>query len=201
MSDNSNEMLGRVVVAGLRKCVEKLSKVSAGVWSVAGYDVSIGTLDEAVRRRGPDSGEAVAVYFEVKGELPFTSVILFDPRDMDRISKCFLGYSFSVSSGLSQAGELLLSELGNIILNSFTGALSNSLKRIFMPSVPKCLRGEPQCLLGALEASMDAGPRRIISIKLDIRCDGLITHSEVLGMIPEELARELSGTSQKDNRL
>ncbi|HBB66959.1 MAG: hypothetical protein A2X28_04910 [Elusimicrobia bacterium GWA2_56_46] len=192
MSENTNEMLNRVAVAGLRKCVEKLSRVSAGTWKVAGADVSMGTLDEAVKLRAPEEGEAAAVYFDVKGELPFIAILLFDPRDIDRISRCFLGYSFSASPRLNQAGELLLTELGNIILNSLAGAFSNAVKRIFIPSAPRCLRGEPQHLLGAMGASVDVKQSyRIISVKLDIQCDKSVTRCEVLGLIPEKLAQEL----------
>jgi len=192
MSENTNEMLNRVAVASLQKCVEKLSRVSAGIWKVAGADVSMGTLDEAVKLRASEEGEAAAVYFDVKGELPFIAIILFDPRDIGRISRCFLGYSFSASPQLNQAGELLLTELGNIILNSLAGAFSNAVKRIFIPSAPRCLRGEPQHLLEAMGASVDVKQRyRIISVKLDIQCDKSVTRSEVLGLIPEKLAQEL----------
>lgn len=192
-------MLGRVAVAGLRKCVEKLSRISAGVWSIAGAEVSVGTLNEAIKRHDSDDGEALSVYFEVKGERPFIAMIMFDPRDVGHISKCFLGYSFSASPGMTQAGELLLSELGNIILNSFVGALSNTLKRSFMPSAPRCLKGEPQYLLEAMGAAMDAKQRyHTVCIKLDIRCDKNVTRSEVLGLLPEKLAQELLQIEEKD---
>ena len=201
MSDNVNEMLGRMAVASLHKCVEKLSKVSAGVWSVAGYDVSTGTLGEAMKRRGPDDGEALAVYFEVKGELPFVAITLFDPRDIGRISRCFLGYSFFVSTVLNQTGELLLSELSSIILNSFVGAFSNNLKQVFMPSASRLLRGKPQGLLDAVGAVIDVTQRfHIISIKLDVQCDAEVTRSEVLGLIPEKLALALK-IDEKDQSL
>ncbi len=202
MKDNANEILGQIAVDSLQKCAEKLSRVSAGVWSIAGSEVSTGTLDEALKRGGSRDGEAMAVYFDVKGELPVIAMILFDPQDIDRISKCFLGYSFSVSPALSQAGELLLSELGNIILNSFISALSNTLKRMFMPSAPKCVRGTPRYLLKTMGAAMDVKQRgRIISIKLDTQYDKNITRSEVLGLVPEKLAQELLKLDNKDKRL
>ncbi len=202
MSDNVNEMLGRIAVASLQKCVGKLSRVSAGVWSIAGAEVSTGTLEETINHRGPQDAEATAVYFEVKGDLPFVAVILFDPRDIDRISKCFLGYSFSVSPVLTQAGEMLLSELGNIILNSFISALSNTLKRVFMPSAPECLSGQPQSLLESMSTAVDI--RRscyIVRVKLDLKCGESVTRSEVLGLIPEKLAQELLATEEKDKHL
>lgn len=192
MSDNANEILSRIAVASLRKCTEKLTRVSAGVWKIAGADASIGTLDEAFKRHSADDGESAAVYFDVKGELPFIAILLFDPRDMERISKCFLGYSFSPSPVMNQAGELLLSELGNIILNSFVSALSNALTMVFMPSVPRFVRGVPRYLLEAMGASMDLKQGyRSICVKLDIQCDKIVTRSEVVGLIPEKLAQAL----------
>ena len=202
MSDNTNEILGRVAVAGMQKCAESLSRVSAGIWSISGVDVSVGTLAGVIKRRGSDAGETAAVYFDVKGEQQLIAMVLFDLRDMDRISQCFLGYSFAISPGLSQAGELLLTELGNIILNSFISGLSNTLKRILMPSAPACLRGGPNYLLGALGAVMDVEQRyRIVSIKMSVQRDKSVTRSEVLGLIPEKLAQELLKIEEKDKRL
>jgi chemotaxis protein CheY-P-specific phosphatase CheC len=199
MSGNTNEELRSIAVSSLSKCVEKLSRVSAGTWSIAGADVSIGTLDDAIRRHAADDGDSTAVYFDVKGELPFVAIILFDPRDIASISKCLLGYAFSGSPALTQAGELLLSELGNILLNSFVSALSNALKRIFIPSAPRCLRGEPRYLLEAMGVAMDVKQSyRILSVRLDIRCDTSVTRSEVLGLIPEKLAQELLKVDNKE---
>ncbi len=153
MNGNTNEILGRIVASGLQKCVDRLSRVSAGTWEIAGAEVSMGTLSEAITRHASDDGDSSAVYFDVKGELPFIAIMIFDPRDAERISKCLLGHYFFVSPTLSRTGELLLAELGNILLNSFVGALSNALKRIFMPSAPRCLKGGPQYLLEAMDIS------------------------------------------------
>jgi len=138
-----------------------------------------------------DEGESTAVYFEVKGELPFIAIILFNPRDLNIITKCMLGYTFSVSPNMTQSGELLLSELGNIILNSFVSALSNALKCVFVPTAPRCLKGEPRYLLEAMGVAAEVKSYRTLSVKLDIQCGKSVTHSEVLGLIPEKLAQEL----------
>jgi chemotaxis protein CheY-P-specific phosphatase CheC len=192
MSDNANEILSRIAVASLQKCTEKLSRVSAGVWNIAGANVSMETLDTVMKRYSTADGESAAVYFDVKGELPFVAILLFDPRDMERISKCFLGYSFSPSPVMGQAGELLLSELGNIILNSFVSALSNALKTVFIPSVPRFVHGVPRDLLEAMGVSMDLKQSyRSICVKLNIHCDKTVTWSEVVGLIPEKLAQAL----------
>lgn len=199
MSEGANEILSRIAVASLQKCTEKLSRVSAGVWNIAGANVSMETLDAVMKRYSADDGESAAVYFDVKGELPFVAILLFDPRDMERISKCFLGYSFSPSPAMNQAGELLLSELGNIILNSFVSAMSKALKTVFMPSVPRYVHGVPRDLLEAMGVSMDLKQGyRSICVKLNINCDKTVTWSEVVGLIPEKLAQALIA-AEKDN--
>ena len=77
MTDNKNAILTRITVASLGKCVEKLTRVSAGAWSISCADMSMGTLDETVKRHSVDDsgGDASAVYFEVKGDLPFIALI------------------------------------------------------------------------------------------------------------------------------
>jgi chemotaxis protein CheY-P-specific phosphatase CheC len=192
MSENTNKILSRIAVAGLQKCVDRLTRVSVGTWGVVGADVSMGTLDEAIKRHTSDDGDSTVVYFNVKGELPFSAIMLVNARDVDRISRCMIGYSFSVAPDLTRTRDLFLSELGNILLNSFVGAISNALKRIFIPSVPVCLRGEPQYLLEAMGITEDIKQHYfIINVKLDIRCDKSVTRIELLGLIPEKLEQEL----------
>ena len=188
---NANKILENIMAAGLRKCMDKLSKVSASQWSLADINVFRGTLNEIMLKRRSAAG-GVAVYFEISGECPFTAMIVFQSGDIELISKCFLGFAFSRMAEINQAEELLLSELGNIILNSFVGSLSNALKRSFIPSLPKCLKGEPQFLLEAIETILDKKQRySFISIMLDLKCDNTVTRAEVIGFIPGKLEKEL----------
>ena len=110
----------------------KLSRVSAGKWNVGAVRVSCGSMEEAVKEHaaGP-GGTGAAVYFEVRGEYPFTSMVVFRPDDIETISRGFLGFSFSKLPNLNQAQEMLLSELGNILLNALISSLSNALKEEF----------------------------------------------------------------------
>jgi len=194
MNDPKKALLGRIAVASLKKCVEKLTRVSAGAWNVDCADMSISTLDEAVKRHSLDEqgADSTAVYFEVKGDFPFVAIMLFRSGDINIISKCMLGYSFSPLPEVTHNGELLLSELGNIILNSFVSAMSNALKRVLVPTAPRCLKGEPKYLLEAMGIAREVKQRyRLVSVKLDIQCGKNSTKSEVLGLIPESLEEEL----------
>jgi chemotaxis protein CheY-P-specific phosphatase CheC len=139
------------------------------------------------------------VYFEVKGEFPFTSMVIFRPDDIEIISRGFLGFSFSKLPNLTQAQELLLSELGNIILNSLISSLSNTLKRAFLPSAPKCVQGEPQFLLEALWTANDNDKRlSLVTVTLDLQCDNSVTRSEVIAIIPDAMEQALAAAAATD---
>jgi len=194
MDLKASRILERIAVASLEKCVAKLSRISAGKWSVVAAHVSCRSMQEAIEEHssGP-GGTGAAVYFEVRGEYPFTTMVVFRPDDIETISRGFLGFSFSKLPNLNQAQELLLSELGNIILNALISALSNTLKRSFLPSAPKCVQGETPFLLEALWVSLGrSGRYSLVTVTLDLQCDNRVTRSEVIAIIPENMEAALA---------
>ena len=200
MDTKAGQILERIAVESLGKCVAKLSRISAGEWSVADARVTWRSMEEAISEHsnGP-RGTGAAVYFEIKGEYPFTSMVVFRPEDIEVISRGFLGFSFSKLPSLNQAQELLLSELGNVILNSLLGSLSNTLKRGFLPSAPKCVQGEVRFLLEALwTATEPTGRHSLVTVVLDLKCDGTVTRIEVIALIPENMERALIAAHDAD---
>lgn len=191
MDDKAAKILEQIALASLERCVAKLSRISAGRWSVADVKVSYRSMQDAINDHAASRGTGAAAYFEVKGEFPFTSMIIFRPQDIEIISKGFMGFSFSKLPSLNQAQELLLSELGNIILNSLVSSLSNALKKSFLPTAPKCVQGETQFLLEALWTAVDRGPHKLVTVTLDLQCDGSVTRSELITLIPESMEKAL----------
>ena len=199
MDPKAGKALERIVMASLEKCVSKLSRVSAGKWNVGAARVSCGSMEEAVKEHasGP-AGTGAAVYFEVRGEYPFTSMVVFRPDDIDTISRGFLGFSFSKLPNLNQAQEMLLSELGNILLNALISSLSNTLRRSFLPSAPKCIQGETPFLLEALWTSLGrSGRYSLVTVMLDLKCDERVTRSEVIVIIPDNMEAALGAVLEK----
>lgn len=194
MDAEASKILERIAMTSLEKCVSKLSRVSAGKWNVAAVRVSCRSMEEAVKERSSGPGGAgAAVYFEVHGEYSFTSMVVFRPEDIDTISRGFLGFSFSKLPNFNQTQELLLTELGNIILNALISSFSNALKRSFLPSAPKCLQGETPFLLEALWAAQGrAGRHSLITVTLDLKCGNKATRSEVIAIIPENMETALA---------
>lgn len=188
----------KVLGSTMEKCVSKLSRMSVGTWAMAGCRVKASSLADAIRSYGDSDELGAAVYFEVSGHKPFTAMIIFRPEDIEHIARCFMGVAYTKLSQLSKAEEILLAELGNIILNSFVTSLSVALGKTFVPSVPKCIQGQTSFLLEAMEATLDRTQKsRTISMSLDLTCDGNLTKHEVIGIIPESLEEELkSGVAE-----
>ncbi|MBI4349828.1 MAG: response regulator [Elusimicrobia bacterium] len=183
--------LEAIAAASLERCAARLSRISSGKWSVSGIRVSQGSMEEIAKKHTVSGGAGFGVYFRVTGDLPFTSIIVFRQEDIGVLSLCFLG--LTTLPGLSQAHELLFSELGNIILNSVISALSNKLKRGFLPSAPKSLQGEPRFLLEALWDTLEGGQRySVAAITLGLNCGKDAARCEAVVVIPESLEKALA---------
>jgi hypothetical protein len=191
MTDNSSEMLIRLTEASLKKCLGRLSNVSAGTWEILGITASRGTLEDAVKQHEFRNPAAGAVYFSLGG-FPLTALMLLDPTEMECISKCYMGYSFTRGTVTTAPEEVMLLELGNIILNAVINSALNALKKSGMPSVPAYLEGDQSRLLEGLGASVGLKKTfHIITATLAIRSDKCLAKSEVLALIPDELVPEL----------
>ena len=191
MDAKASGILERLAVAGLEKCIARLAKVSAGTWRIAGARTSRGTLEDAVSQHN-FAHPAAAVYFKIKGDFPFTSMMLFDLDDIELVSKCFLGYSFPKGEKFTQPEEVLLMELGNIVINSVINSVLNALKRSCMPPVPMCVDGDARRLAAVVGSASDPERAfRIVTVTLAIQSDKSVSNSEVVCLIPEELENEL----------
>lgn len=198
METKANDILERLAVSGLVRCLARLAKVSAGTWRIRSVTISRGTLEDAILRHD-FSHPAADVYFHAKGEFPFISMMLFDLEDMELISKCFLGYSFPKAPTFTQTEEVLLMELGNIVVNSFVNSVMNALKRSCMPPVPRCVDGDARRVVSGAGSGLD--PARnylIVTAALAMQCDKHESTTEVIGLIPQELEHELERLNKED---
>ena len=192
MNAKENTVLEGLAVASLEKCLVKLSKVSAGTWQLAETAESSGTPGSAVGKYDFKGQPAAAVYFDIKGEFPMTSVMIFDPADIDCISKCFLGYSFPRQGGISPSDEVMLLELGNIVLNSLSNSVFNALGESFMPSVPQFVAGDALRIAESVRAAAGAALTfNIVASTIAIQCDNRVSRSKVIALVPEQLALAL----------
>ncbi|MDO8803240.1 MAG: hypothetical protein Q7R35_02310 [Elusimicrobiota bacterium] len=197
MNSNPKGVLERLAAASLEKCLRRLSRAAA-TWQAAEIKVSAETLEDAVKRHD-FKNPAAAVYFTLPGA-GLTALMLSDPSDMECISKGFTGRSIPRGGSTTPAEELMLLELGNIVLNALLNSLLNALKKGAMPGVPQFIEGDAARVVGGLGAVADL--KRVfcvIKAKLVIRCGSSAADCEVFATIPEELASELERSHSRDN--
>jgi hypothetical protein len=191
MDSKQDVTIEPLVSLSLAKCLLRISRVTAGTWQVAGTTLSSGSLRDGLSRHR-FSGQAAAVYFNLKGISPMTAILLADAADLECISKCFTGHSFPRSGAITPAEEIMLSELGNIVLNSLMNGLINALKKSSIPAVPLFAHGGLDDILRDISRQVNPNQIfRLVSSVINLKSDKAMAKVEVMVLLPEELAMEL----------
>lgn len=193
MTENkANRLLEKIISARMEKCAAKLSHVSAGKWSVSKVSALRRSLDEVLSGQGAAPGVRTVVFFEISGEYPFTAMVVFRPEDVALISLVYPGGASPKLQAVKHPPEILFPELGNVILNSFIGALFDALNASFLPAAPKCVRGEPQYLLEAVWMTLNPEQHHnVATVTLGLNCAGAEARVEVIAIISENLEKAL----------
>ncbi len=191
MNSTPDPTLKNLAETSLAKCIVRISRVSAGTWQLLGVDVSSGTIGDAVKRHD-FKDPAIAVYFNRQGTFPLAAMMMFAPSQMECISKCFTGHSFPRGKTTTIAEAVMLTELGNIVLNALTNGLLNALNKGSLPVGPLFVEGDERRVTAEIGKDMNLKQVfRIITATLELKSDKSAARSEVLALLPEELAMEL----------
>ncbi|HBA61594.1 MAG TPA: hypothetical protein DCZ92_12425 [Elusimicrobia bacterium] len=186
---------GRLAGAGIEKCLGRLSRAYSGAWRLLGVSVFPGSMADAVGRHDFKDG-AAAVHVNVQSAQPFLTVLLFGSGDVGHIAKCFLAEPFSEAREIAQFEDVMLLEIGNMILNALINSLLNAIKQSAVPSVPGLLKGDARSILGGLGGMIDtAAGARVIVADISIELDGRTCRGEVAAVIPEELAARMESAA------
>ena len=192
MNAKSDGILSAIAASGLEKCLLKMNRASSGKWELAGARVFTGRIPEAIKLRNPEGGPSSAVQINVDNSPRFAAVLVFGSGDINHISRCFVNDDLSRARGIERFEEVMLVEIGNILLNALINSLLNSLKRSAVPSVPMHVSGGTEAITDGLGAFMDLNLNyRIIALAVNIRRDGHSSRAEILAILPEELAADL----------
>lgn len=178
--------LHALTLAGMDKCLQRLGRSSAGNWRLAGVEVTKGTLAHAL---APYDGVQTAAVYMAMNELPLTGVMAANPADIEDISKAFTGHSFPRGSHITAAEEVMLTELGNILINVLVNIIINALKRSMLPALPLFVTGDAAALAGAIGAP--AAPCRLIEARVELTCGGPASELHLFALLPEPIAATL----------
>lgn len=180
--------LDLLVQQSLEKCLSRLSRISTGHWRATMVNSSVAKPSYILARYAADSVEAV--FLKLNG-LPLSSVMLVPPGDIQCISKGFTGHSFPKTEKTSIADEIMLTELGNILLNALLNAVINALKKSGLPDLPRFVEGNEAKLAAEFGGMMNLDEDcRIVSAAISLECEGLAAWT-LHAFVPSELAREI----------
>lgn len=186
-----NEAIRRLAAGGLSKCMLRTADVSSWGWELCDINVVSGKIGAALE--GADFGPAAAsIQVNVRNGAAFSAALVFRSEDIGYISSCFVSGPLYRTSGVKDLEEVMLLEIGNIVLNALLNPLVNALKKSVIPSVPMFIKGGTAAVAAGLGASLD--PKldyRIITASLAMRRDGRMARAGVFCALPEELAGEL----------
>ena len=185
-----SDTIEKLAAGGLSKCMLRASDASSWAWELCEVGVYSGKILDAVKRA--DFGPAAAsVQINVRHGPAFAAALLVRSADIEFISGCFVNGPLYCTKGLD-LHEVLVIEIGNIILNALVNPLLGALKKSALPSAPMLIKGGPGAVAAGLGSCLDPElDHRIISASIAMRRDGRLARAGVLGVLPEELAAEL----------
>ncbi len=189
MNITNKDTLKLLAAAGLEKCLLRLTKVTPGTWLLSGVRVFSGTVRDAVRRKEGEAQPGAAIRVKIKGPIPFTTALLFNPADTKYISGCFAEDSV-YGTLIADQPEVTIIEIGNIVLNALANSLLKAFNRSAVPSVPAYFQGGP----GAIEEWLGVGPAEftVVSAAFTMQRGGVSARAEILAFLPPHLAEEAS---------
>lgn len=175
--------------AGLERCLARVSRSSTGTWRVTACSRYPGT---AAGLFGERAGRPAAAVYLALDSAPLCALLLASPAELECVSRGFTGHGFPAGPAVSPAEEIMLSELGNILLNAFVNPLLNALGKGLLPAIPWFTDGDA----GTIPARLPPGPvlaagRRILRAAIDLRCGEASAQLELFAFLPEELALEI----------
>lgn len=181
-----NTSLDEVAQRGLEKCLARISGISSGKWRAAMVSTYAGTPRAVISRYACGGCEAVFLNFK---DAPIPAIMIADPQDRECISRGFTGHSFPKSEKTSIAEEIMLAELGNILLNALVNSMLNAAKKSAIPDLPLFLEGGPEKMTSALAGRMQLDKEcRVVSAAVSLCCDGLASWT-LHAFVPEGIAR------------
>ncbi len=190
-SRGENDTILSLAAGGLSKCMLKTTDAYSWAWELCGVKVSTGKISDAVGQTGYGQS-AAAVQINLRNGSQFSAALLFRSEDAGFISGCFVNGPVYRTGGIKDLEEVLLLEIGNVILNALVNPLINALKKSAVPSVPMFIKGGPGSITAGLSACLDPElDCRIISASLAMRRDGRLARAGAVCVLPEELAAEI----------
>jgi len=168
----------------LSKTVGNLQKMAGTGWALASFSMEWSSYKSVMLRYPQDEPEGMAVLCSVNGSLPFTTMLILSRADAIIASSSFIKHSFAHLSRFSQMEEIVIAELGNMLLNSFVGVIADTTDTVLLPSAPRCAQGTRTCILEAFATMVrDPGLPSCV-LKLKIQTPDALISMDAISVLP-----------------
>lgn len=145
------EKVKKIIASGLLRSCERLNKISVFKWDIKDVRFEIYNQDY----------ESLCVYLIAKDFDRVCFLLFIDKKEAKDIFRVFSGYFLSDSLDFKKSYEILISELGNIVLNSVLSELANTLNTSIIPDIPRTINGSKMFLLENISLMLEENKTRV----------------------------------------
>jgi len=176
------ESIKNIISKGLNKSIDKMNRISSFKWELENIKFEV----------SKDNNDCVAIYLLSKDFNKIAFVLFIKKEDANKIFKIFSGYYPDLSDSYKNSYEIILREVGNIILNSVLGEFANLMRIAIIPDLPKVISGEKFFILENISRIIEENILKIpISSVIKVKGRDKIMDMELFFFVDNEIIRKI----------
>ncbi|MBI4057596.1 MAG: hypothetical protein HY399_08635 [Elusimicrobia bacterium] len=194
LTPQEQKALEDLIGSGIENSIQAMAKLYRENWSISSSSFRGGAPQDFYSTFKDGGEEEAGVYFSVQQDVPISFLIIF-PRNSIQSLVDTLGKKHKASLGTPlKMEEVVLGEVGNILVNSFLGKLSDSFARPFLTSTPHFVRGPKRTLLDATLTSLEKPKDQVLMAHVHMFSDRLSADCDFLSIFNSEFIQKLIKT-------
>ncbi len=167
-----------IIKSGIENGLLRLNKISSFKWELKEIKFSIESTDY----------ESICVYLTAKNWKKSFFSLFINKNEASKIFKLFSGYFLTSISTHNKSYEIIIAEIGNIILNSILSNIANKTKTVILPEVPKTINGEKKFILENLSTMIEENKNKLpLVVQLTMESMNETIKTEIYVFIEEDL--------------
>ncbi len=156
LDDFDIDSLNELINMAMGSAAAKLHELSGNEVKMSVPNVKLISLDEYKENLERDSDELISVTESFGGDFNGNAVLLFHFNKSRNLIRGLIP-DFNEDDSFTNLEEEVITEIGNILLNSCISTFANVLKREFTTSIPKFNKGSTNHIMGILSDNLESG--------------------------------------------
>lgn len=147
MSKVRVDVLTELVTLGIGRSAEVLNLILNSHIELSAPEITILDVGELPQALQADENRLSAVSMRYNGSMDGVTELIFRSREAGKLVDCVTGEESRMEEGLNALRAGTLCEVGNVVINSLMGAISNELDFNLTYTVPTYLEGGVEVLV------------------------------------------------------